>query len=104
MDIEHAKKEQHFGTIDKGVKDAYQAWHKAVFTEGVFDMKTMELMALSVSAVIRCKYCVESHSYKAKKAGATQEELAKAIQIAAVIGAGSTISYGIEGLDAPAKK
>ena len=102
MDLEHVNKEQAFMGLSKEVKELYQKWHSAVFDEkkSPFDRKTMELMALAASAVLRCKYCVESHSYKAKKAGATQEEIAKAIQIASVVGAGSAISYGVEALDA----
>lgn len=95
------KKAGKFKKLAGDVGKKYNDWHSAVFSEdSPFDKKTMELMALSASAAIRCSYCVESHSAKAKSFGATPEEIAKVIEIASVVGAGSTISYGLEALDA----
>ena len=100
MDPEHVKKAGQFKKLGDDVATKYQEWHKAVFQDqDQFDKKTLELMALSASAAIRCSYCVDSHSQKAKAAGATQEEIAKVIEVAAIVGAGSTISYGLEALD-----
>ncbi len=102
MDPEHLKKAKKFTEVSGDIAAEYQTWHKAVFDESnsPFDKKTMELIALSVSSGIRCGYCIESHGNKAKKFGATPEEIAKVIQIASVVGAGSTISYGMDALDA----
>jgi len=100
MDPEHIKKAAQFKKLGGDVVKKYQDWHRSVFKdEKPFDKKTMELMALSASAAIRCSYCVDSHSQKAKAAGATQEEITKVVEIASIVGAGSTISYGLEGLD-----
>ena len=94
-------KAQEFKELSKGVAEKYQEWHKAVFDESKspFDKKTMELIALAVSAAIRCSYCIEAHGQKAKGFGATEEEIAKVVQIASVVGAGSAIAYGLEALD-----
>jgi AhpD family alkylhydroperoxidase len=105
MDPEHLKKAAKFMKESKSVAEEYEKWHKAVFDEkkSPLDAKTMELIALGASSVIRCSYCIESHGMKAKKYGASAEEIAKAVQIAAVVGAGSTISYGLEALDVDGK-
>ncbi|MDP3917290.1 MAG: carboxymuconolactone decarboxylase family protein [Nanoarchaeota archaeon] len=100
MHIDHMKKAGVFKKLSGNVGEKYQEWHNAVFDESSpFDKKTMELMALTASAAIKCSYCIESHAEKAKSFGASQEEIAKAIEIASVVGAGSVISYGLEGLD-----
>jgi len=95
------KKAGKFKKLSGKVAKSYQEWHKSVFDEGdnPFDKKMSELIALASAASIRCSYCIDSHSQKAKSFGATPEEIAKTIQIASVVGAGSTISYGLEGLE-----
>jgi len=83
-----------------GFGKKYTEWHKSVFSEGPFDKKTKELIALAAGSIIHCAYCIDSHSQKARAAGATPEEIAKVVEIAAIVGAGSTISYGLDGLEA----
>lgn len=99
MHIDHLQKAGNFKKLSKEVADAYTAWHKTVFgNEKLFDKKTMELFALCASCAIKCSYCIESHSQKAREFGATEDEITKVVQIASVTGSGSVISYGIEAL------
>lgn len=102
MDPEHMKKASAFDNLSGEVGTNYKEWHSSVFDEeeSPFNRKIMELMALAASSAIRCHYCVESHGQKARKHGASEEEIAKAVQIASVVGAGSTVSYGLEALEA----
>ena len=59
-----------------------------------FDAKTFELFALSAAAGMKCEYCVMAHTYEAKKAGATEEEIKIAVMIAGVVSLNSTVLYG----------
>ena len=59
-----------------------------------FDSKTFELFALSAAAGMKCEYCVMAHTYEAKKAGATEEEIKIAVMIAGVVSLNSTVLYG----------
>ncbi len=79
--------------------EAYAAWKNAVMAAGALDKKTKELMALAVACGIQCEYCIDSHSQKAKAYGASEKEIAEAIQVATVVKAGSTISYGIKAME-----
>ena len=54
------------------------------------------LVAIAVSAAIRCEYCIAAQIEFAKKAGANDEEIKAAIQIAAEIQRFSTLLYGNE--------
>ncbi len=49
------------------------------------DPKTKELIAIAVSAVNGCDYCVAAHSAMAKGAGVTDEEITAAIEVAAMM-------------------
>ena len=50
-----------------------------------FDAKIFNLFALSAAAGMKCEYCVMANTYKAKKAGATQEDIITAIMVAGVV-------------------
>ena len=64
------------------------------------EVKEARLIAVSVSAAIRCEYCVSAQVHLAKKSGATDDEIKAAIQIAAEIQRFSTLLYGNEfGID-----
>ena len=59
-----------------------------------FDAKIFNLFALSAAAGMKCEYCIMAHTYEAKKAGATEEEIKIAVMIAGVVSLNSTILYG----------
>ena len=56
--------------------------------------KEARLVAVAVSAAIRCEYCISAQVHSAKMAGATDDEIKAAIQIAAEIQRFSTLLYG----------
>ena len=59
-----------------------------------FDAKIFNLFALSAAAGMKCEYCIMAHTYEAKKAGATEEEIKIAVMIAGVVSLNSTVLYG----------
>ena len=73
---------------------AFWAFDKAAMAEGAIPAKYKELMALAVAFTTQCPYCIEIHSDKARKAGATDPEVAEAVTIAAALRAGAAITYG----------
>ena len=64
--------------------------------ESPINVKEGRLVAIAVSAAIRCEYCIAAQIEFAKKAGANNEEIKAAIQIAAEIQRFSTLLYGNE--------
>ena len=64
--------------------------------ESPINVKEGRLIAIAVSAAIRCEYCIAAQIEFAKKAGANNEEIKAAIQIAADIQRFSTLLYGNE--------
>ena len=64
--------------------------------ESPIEAKEGRLVAIAVSAAIRCEYCIAAQIEFAKKVGASDDEIKAAIQIAAEIQRFSTLLYGNE--------
>ena len=70
------------------------AFDVAAFKEVAIPLKYKELMAVAVALTTQCPYCIEIHSKKAKKAGATEQELAETSLVAAALRAGGAGPHG----------
>jgi AhpD family alkylhydroperoxidase len=64
------------------------------------DDKTRELIAVAVAISLRCDGCITVHTDAARKAGATQEELAEALGVAIGLNAGAGLVYSTRAMDA----
>jgi AhpD family alkylhydroperoxidase len=58
--------------------------------------KVKSLISLAVAAQIPCEYCIYSDTLSAKQAGATDEEIAEAVGMAALTRHWSTIFNGLQ--------
>jgi AhpD family alkylhydroperoxidase len=61
---------------------------------GHIPRKYRELIALAVAHTTQCVYCIEVHTKNAKKAGASTEEVAEAVLLAAALRAGGAAAHG----------
>ncbi len=75
--------------------DAYMEWGNKIFAGGALSKKTKELIAVAVSHVVQCPYCIDLHTKAADNAGVTREELAEAVHVASAIKGGATLFHGI---------
>ncbi|MDY0093849.1 MAG: carboxymuconolactone decarboxylase family protein [Candidatus Vecturithrix sp.] len=66
---------------------------KHAFSEGALSKKAKELMALSISIVTKCEPCMEWHVQQAYLAGATDQEIFEAIDVAIEMGGGPAAAY-----------
>jgi AhpD family alkylhydroperoxidase len=64
-------------------------------TDGAIPQKYRELIALGVALTTQCPYCLDVHTANAKKAGATRDELAETVHIAAALRAGAALTHGL---------
>lgn len=78
---------------------AFVALDTVPFQGGVIPLKYKELMAVAVALTTQCPYCIKIHAEKARKAGATEQELAEATLIAASLRAGAALTHGTHALD-----
>jgi len=63
--------------------------------DGVIPAKYRELIALAVALTTQCAYCLDSHTRNAAKAGATREEIAETVFMAAALRAGGAVGHGL---------
>lgn len=61
---------------------------------GAIPRKYRELMAIAIACTTQCPYCMDVHTKAAKRAGATREEVAEAVFIAAALRAGAAATHG----------
>ena len=75
---------------------AFFGFDKAVFSKntGNLDLATRELIAVGVAVTTQCPFCIEDHSKRAVKAGATKADVAEAVMVAAALRAGSGVTHG----------
>jgi AhpD family alkylhydroperoxidase len=73
---------------------AFWAFDQAALADGAIPAKYKELMAVAVALTTQCPYCIEIHSKKARETGATEQEMAEVVAVAAALRAGAAITHG----------
>ena len=77
---------------------AFRAFDKAAVADGSIPVKFKELIAVAVAFTTQCPYCIDVHSGKARKAGATDAEMIEAAMIAAALRAGAAVTHATHAL------
>lgn len=77
---------------------AFWAFDKAALTEGAIPRKYKELMAIAVALTTQCPYCIALHADRARETGASDQELAETVLVAAASRAGGAITHGTHAL------
>jgi AhpD family alkylhydroperoxidase len=92
--IDNLKKLPKIGELAPEAMTAFRAYDKAALADGAIPKKYKELMAIAVALTTQCPYCIEVHREQALKAGATEQELAEVIHVAAALRAGASVTHG----------
>ncbi|QJP08285.1 carboxymuconolactone decarboxylase family protein [Pseudomonas multiresinivorans] len=79
---------------------AYQALEAAAADGDALDAKTRELIAIAVAITTRCDGCIGVHAEAARKAGATEAEIAQTLATAISLNAGAAYIYSLRALEA----
>jgi len=77
--------------------EAYRAFLEfdgKVFAEAALPVKTKELIALGIAQITQCPWCIDAHTVRATKAGASEEEVAETTFVAMAMAAGAAWSHG----------
>jgi AhpD family alkylhydroperoxidase len=77
---------------------AFVAFDKAALAAGAISVKYKELIALGVAFTTQCPYCIETHAGNARGAGASEQEIAEAVLVAAALRAGGAVTHGTHAL------
>ncbi|MGV3754302.1 MAG: carboxymuconolactone decarboxylase family protein [Verrucomicrobiota bacterium] len=81
------------------VMKAFWAFDKAAVAAGAIPVKYKELIAIAVALTTQCPYCIEIHTGNARKAGATETEIAEAAMVAAALRAGAAVTHATHTLE-----
>ena len=79
------------------VPEAYRAFldfDQKAFKDGAIPAKMKELMALAIAQITQCPWCIDAHTRKSVKAGASDAEVAETIFVAMAMAAGAAWSHG----------
>lgn len=72
---------------------AFVSFDQSAYRAGAISHKHKELMAVAVALTTQCPYCIEIHSTNARRAGATEQELAETALVAAAVRAGGAMTH-----------
>ena len=79
------------------VPEAYRAFldfDGKAFAAGALPTKTKELVALGIAHITQCPWCIEAHTQRALKAGATDAEIGEVIFVSMAMAAGAAWAHG----------
>ncbi len=82
------------------VMQGFSALAQGALGGTALDKKTKELIALAISVAVRCQPCIAFHAKAAAKYGATREEALEAMGMAIYMGAGPSVMYAAQALEA----
>src|SRR6187401_1147386 len=80
------------------VMKAFWAFDKLAVADGAIPVKYKELIAVAVAVTTQCPYCIDIHAANARKAGASDAELAEAAMVAAALRAGAAVTHATHAL------
>src|SRR6266850_581314 len=92
--MDNLKKLPKLGHLAHEATTAFWAYDKAALADGAIPKKYKELLAIAVALTTQCPYCIEVHREQAIKAGATEQELAEVVHVAATLRAGAAVTHG----------
>lgn len=92
-DSNNLKKLPALGANAEAAWKGFLEFDKAAMADGAIPKKYKELMAVAVALATQCPYCIDVHSQAARKAGASEAELAEAAFVSAAIKAGGAITH-----------
>lgn len=94
-----AQKKPWFVQASPRVGAAFMQFHTTVTEAHSLDDKTMELIKIAASSVLRCPHCTDLHIEKALEAGASRQEIADTLLIASLQGAGTQLFWNKESFE-----
>jgi AhpD family alkylhydroperoxidase len=70
-----------------------------VLAHGALDARTKQIIAVGVTHVTQCTWCIEGHVKTARRAGVSAEQIMGAIWVAAEMRAGAAFAHSVKALD-----
>ncbi|MBN1475462.1 carboxymuconolactone decarboxylase family protein [Candidatus Sumerlaeota bacterium] len=84
--------------LDERIPEIMEGWRRfygEVMRPRHLDRKTKELIMIAVVHATGCPWCIDTHVTKARREGATPEEIAEAVATASLVLSGSTLMHHV---------
>lgn len=88
-----------FATISQGqpqLAEKFFDYYAAVFRDGALTAREKSLIALAVSHVVQCPYCIDAYSKDCLEKGADLEQMTEAVHVAVAIRGGASLVHGMQ--------
>ena len=88
-----------FGNItewSKELGEKFFEYYNSVFKEGALTAREKALIALAVSHVVKCPYCIDAYTKDGLQRGITKEEMMEAVHAGAAIESGATLVHSVQ--------
>lgn len=80
-----------YAMLTPELKQLYMGFYKATYGKTQLDLKTKEFIAIAAALTSGCKGCLEGHLKKAKREGATSEEISEVIAVTLSVNAATIV-------------
>tara|TARA_B100000768_G_C11196432_1_gene339724 strand:+ start:636 stop:971 length:336 start_codon:yes stop_codon:yes gene_type:complete len=88
-----------FGSIaewNEDLGEKFFDYYNSVFEEGSLSKREKSLIALAVSHVLQCPYCIDSYTKDCLQRGIVKEDMMEAVHVGAAIKAGAALVHGVQ--------
>lgn len=84
------------GRVNKELADKFFDYYNTVMQEGALSAREKALIALAVSHVLKCPYCIDAYTTACMEKGADEEQMSEAVHVAATMSAGITLVHSVQ--------
>lgn len=81
---------------NKELGDKFFDYYSSVFKEGQLTAREKSLIALAVSHVVHCPYCIDAYTKDGLERGIEKEEMMEAVHVGAAIKSGAVLVHGVQ--------
>lgn len=88
-----------FGNItqwNEELGEKFFDYYNSVFKEGKLSAREKSLIALAVSHVVHCPYCIDAYTKDGLQRGIEKEEMMEAVHVGAAIKSGAVLVHGVQ--------
>lgn len=84
---------------DEELAEKFFDYYDEVFEDGALTAREKALIALAVSHVVQCPYCIDAYSESCLEKGSDLEEMTEAVHVATAIRGGASLVHGTQMLE-----
>ena len=96
---DHLPRFAEIGSGSPELAEKFFAYYGAVFEEGALSKREKARIALAVSHVVQCPYCIDAYSKACLQEGSDLEQMTEAVHVATAIRGGASLVHGVQMLD-----